>query len=82
MSAQTNMKILFLQDFQGVETGNVFYQRGQIVQLDDGVAARLVADKRAELIEEKHYGGQAEPELRHDDEIYPAPVEHKKRGRK
>jgi hypothetical protein len=76
------MKILFLQDFQGVETGNIFYQRGQIVVLDNGVATRLIADKRAELIEEKHYGGRPEPELRHDDEIYPAPVEPKKRGRK
>jgi hypothetical protein len=47
------MKILFLQDFQGVETGGKFYERGQVVVLDDSVAARLVADKRAEALEEK-----------------------------
>lgn len=47
------MKILFIQDFQGVETGGRFYQRGQIVDLEYSVAARLVADKRAEVIEEK-----------------------------
>jgi hypothetical protein len=81
-------KVKFIQDFQGVETGGVFYTKGQVVSFDFSVAARLIADKRAELIEEKHYGGQAEPELRHDEEIYPAPVEQveviqpKKRGRK
>lgn len=80
------MKIKFLQDFQGVETGGVFYKLGQIVDLDYGVASRLVADKRAVLVEEKHYGGQAVEELRRDDEIYPI-VELpqptiKKRGKK
>lgn len=78
------MKIKFLQDFQGVETGGKFYERGQIVLLDDSVAARLVADKRAELIVEDYketvsiYGAQPEPELRNDEAIYTS----KKRGRK
>jgi len=41
-------KVKFLQDFQGVETNNVFYLRGQVVDVSEGVASRCVADGRAE----------------------------------
>lgn len=51
MSAQFDMKIIFLQDFQGVETGGVFYTRGQVVDLSIDVALRLVNDKRAAPME-------------------------------
>ena len=48
------MKIKFLQDFQGVETSGVFYKLNQVVDLDYGLASRLVADKRAEKVEEQN----------------------------
>lgn len=44
--------IRFLQDFQGVETNGVFYERGQVADVPDGVASRCVADKRAERVSE------------------------------
>ena len=47
-------RVKFLQDFQGRETAEVFYRLGQEVDLPDHVAARLIADRRAELV-------QAEP---------------------
>ncbi len=44
--------VRFLQDFQGVETGGVFYRSGQTVEVSTGVASRCVADKRAELVKQ------------------------------
>lgn len=44
------MKVRFLQDFQGVETGNVFYQKDGEYELPDRVAERLVKDGRAEYV--------------------------------
>jgi hypothetical protein len=46
------MKIKMLIDFRGRETNEQYYQAGQTVDLPDDIAARLVADKRAELAEQ------------------------------
>jgi len=78
-------KVKIYNDFQGVETNNVFYPAG-VHDVPEGVADRLVKDKRAEyvmpdavldnepqfesVIEEKYYGAQAEPELRQDEVIH------------
>lgn len=43
-------KVQFLQDFQGKETREIFYKQGQIVDFDDGMAERLIADGRAALV--------------------------------
>jgi hypothetical protein len=68
-------KVKFLQDFQGKETGEVFYKAGQVADLSDYGATLVVKDGRAEFVQEapaSHYGGQIEPELkpRNDEEIY------------
>lgn len=48
------MKIKFLVDFRGRETNERYYQSGQVVELPDDIASRLIADKRAvEVIEKK-----------------------------
>ncbi len=44
------MRVKFLQDFQGVETGEVFYLRGQVVNLPDTQAERLLRDERVALV--------------------------------
>jgi hypothetical protein len=43
-------KVKFLQDFQGKETGEIFYKLGQVADLPDHMTAILVADRRAELV--------------------------------
>lgn len=43
-------KVKFLQDFQGVETKNVFYLKDQVVELDDETSSRVVKDGRAEYV--------------------------------
>jgi hypothetical protein len=70
MPAQTTMKIQFLHDFQGVETNNKFYKYGQVVTLDDSVASRLVADKRAVSVEEK----QPDKPIAEDEVIMPEDI--------
>jgi hypothetical protein len=45
-------KVKFLQDFQGKETGEIFYKLGQVADLPDHMTAILVADRRAELVKE------------------------------
>jgi hypothetical protein len=45
-------KVKFLQDFQGRETGEVFYKLGQEATLPDHMTAVLIADHRAELVKE------------------------------
>jgi hypothetical protein len=45
-------KVKFLQDFQGKETGEIFYKQGQVADLPDHMTAILVADRRAELVKE------------------------------
>jgi hypothetical protein len=45
-------KVKFLQDFQGRETGEVFYKLGQEATLPDHMTAVLIADRRAELVKE------------------------------
>ncbi len=42
------MKIKMLTDFRGRETNERYYQAGQVVEIDDDIAARLIADNRAE----------------------------------
>lgn len=79
------MKVKFLRDFQGRATREVFYKKGQEVELDSSAADAVVAEGVAEYVtgsrfdvepqfeqaeEPPHYGAQAEPELRHDDEIH------------
>lgn len=44
------MRVKFLQDFQGVETGEVFYLRGQVINLPDTQAERLLRDERVALM--------------------------------
>jgi hypothetical protein len=44
-------KVKFLQDFQGKETGEIFYKQGQVADLPDHMTAILVADRRAELVQ-------------------------------
>lgn len=46
------MRIKFLQDFQGRETKNIFYVKGQEVELDVETADLLVRENRAvEVVE-------------------------------
>ena len=46
------MKLKFLQDFQGRETKEIFYVKGQEVDFDAETAAVLVRDNRAvEVVE-------------------------------
>ncbi len=46
------MRIKFLQDFQGRETKEIFYVKGQEVDFDAETAAVLVRDNRAvEVVE-------------------------------
>jgi hypothetical protein len=45
-------KVKFLQDFQGRETGEVFYKLGQEATLPGHMTTVLVADRRAELVKE------------------------------
>lgn len=63
------MQIKFLVDFRGRETNERYYTAGQLVELDDQTAARLIADKRAE---------SAEPE----PEAQPEPEQTPKKGRR
>lgn len=44
------MKIKFRTDFRGRETGEQFYQAGQVVELEAELAERLVRDGRAEIV--------------------------------
>jgi hypothetical protein len=77
--------IIFLQDFQGVETGGVFYKLGQVVTLGDGIAQRLIADKRAKLVvteqPEPAMAVMAEDEVTEPETIM-TEVHPKRRGRK
>ena len=45
------MKVKFLQDFQGRETKEIFYVKGQEVELDSDAAASLLRDGFVEPIE-------------------------------
>ena len=45
------MKVKFLQDFQGRETKEIFYVKGQEVELDSDIAASLLRDGFVEPIE-------------------------------
>ena len=40
-------KVKFLQDFQGRETNEAFYSKDQVVELEGGIAERLIEDGRA-----------------------------------
>lgn len=40
-------EVRFLQDFQGVETRNVFYKSGSVHSFEDDLADRLIVDGRA-----------------------------------
>lgn len=67
-------QVEFLQDFQGKETREVFYKKGQVVDLPENMLDILLREKRVKIIagsladvtpqmdEGVHYGIQAEPE--------------------
>lgn len=46
-----NMRVKFLQDFQGRETKEIFYAKGQEEELDSDIAASLLRDGFVEPIE-------------------------------
>lgn len=44
------MKVKFLQDFRGVETNEAYYRKGEVVNLDDQMAAHLITEGRAKAV--------------------------------
>jgi hypothetical protein len=63
------MKVRFLQDYQGQHTGPHFYLAGQVADVDDSAAARLIADNRAVAVggpvgNEPDYAAMTVAELR------------------
>lgn len=64
------MKIQFLTDFRGRETGERFFQAGQVVELDDDTAAGLIANRRAV---------SAEPAPEPEPQPAPAPAKGKRK---
>jgi hypothetical protein len=46
------MKVRFLTDYQGQHTGPHFYLAGQVADVVESAALRLIADHRAELVED------------------------------
>lgn len=48
---QNMTKIKMLIDFRGRETNEQYYKAGEVVEVSDGIAARLIETKRAELAE-------------------------------
>lgn len=61
------MQIKFITDFGGRETGERHFTAGQVVELDDDLGRRLIADKRAVAV---------------DPEPQPAPPAPAKKGKK
>lgn len=76
------MKIKFLGSFQGVETGGIFYEQDQVVELDDGVASRLVMDGRAVLVSETEIKQPAPVEKEIPAATESSFEQSRKRGRK
>lgn len=64
-------KVKFLLDFQGVETNEAFYLKDAIVELEDGIAERMIKDGRAEAVDE-YIEEMSQPDLE------PAPKKRKK----
>ena len=76
------MKVRMLETYQGVgQTATLLHEdirvsvleQGESYDVDPTLGAWLVDNRKAEEIAEAkpvHYGAQAEPELRHDDELY------------
>lgn len=66
------MKLKMLETYQ--EVGREPLPEGQVVNVDAPLGQWLVENRKAEIFigEETppHYGAQAEPEFRHDDEKY------------
>lgn len=46
------MKVRFLTDYQGQYTGPHFYLAGHVADVVESAALRLIADKRAESVED------------------------------
>ena len=57
------MKVQFLQDFRGRETNEAYYRRGDIVNLDEQIALRLIADGRAKAV--KHAENKSTRDVQH-----------------
>ena len=47
------MLVRFLVDYRGVLTGEIFYEAGTEVDIESNSAMRLIADKRAEMVEQE-----------------------------
>ena len=45
------MKVKFINGFRGKETNEVYYEPGQVVDLDDDTAALLIRDGRCTAVE-------------------------------
>lgn len=43
-------KVKFLRDFRGVETGEVYYKKGETGEIEDKWLERLIQDKRAVIV--------------------------------
>ena len=57
-------KVKFLQDFRGVETGEVYYKKGDIGEVEDEWLERLVQDKRAVIVDEPKPKPKPKPRVR------------------
>ena len=79
-------KVRFLQDFQGKETKERFYSKGQEVEIEDFLVSQLVTDGRVEVVAapvaDVHKDGGAVEVVEHDEvlpvvevEPEPEPVE-------
>lgn len=82
-------KIRFLQDFQGRETREQFYKKGDEVEIEDFLVDQLIADGRAEVVAapvaDVHKQGGSVEVVEHDEAPVAEVEEVKpkgKRGRK
>lgn len=84
------MKVKMFETYQGRDVQAVhsidqltvsILEPGEEYEVSASLGQWLVENRKAEIVETPHYGAQAEPEPRHDEEIYPIPtVKNRKRG--
>jgi hypothetical protein len=55
------MRIRFLRDFRSQHTGEIFYEAGQVIDLESEHATPLIEEGAAEAVPLKAREGQAEP---------------------
>lgn len=85
------MKVKMLETYQGRDVQAVhsidqitvsILEPGEEYEVTASLGQWLVENRKAEMVETPHYGSQAEPELRNDEELSPIPtVKNRKRGR-